>query len=93
MRFLLDLAWKDLRHSGRALWVFCACLILGVTLISASGGLYRQVGAALLADTRLLLGGDLEIDSSAPLPREEVGRLIAALGAEKASPACRCRTR
>ena len=70
MRFLLELAWKDLRSSGRSLWVFCACLMLGVSLVSASGGLYRQVSEAMLADTRMLLGGDLEIDSERPLPPE-----------------------
>ena len=70
MRFLLDLAWRDLRSSGRSLWVFCACLTLGVTLISASGGLYRLVNLSLLEDTRALLGGDLEIDSNQPLPDE-----------------------
>ncbi|MDG9667011.1 ABC transporter permease [Hahella sp. CR1] len=68
MRFLLELAWRDLRASGRSLWVFCACLLLGVTLVAASGGLYRMISAALLADTRMLLGGDLEVDSNAPLP-------------------------
>lgn len=70
MRFLIELAWKDLRSSGRSLWVFCACLMLGVSLVSASGGIYRQVSGAMLADTRMLLGGDLEIDSEGPLPRE-----------------------
>ncbi|WP_041599008.1 ABC transporter permease [Hahella chejuensis] len=70
MHFLLELAWRDLRASGRSLWVFCACLLLGVTLVAASGGLYRMISAALLADTRMLLGGDLEVDSNAPLPQE-----------------------
>ncbi|PTD96334.1 ABC transporter permease [Pseudothauera lacus] len=68
MRSLLRLAWLDLRGSGRTLWVFCACLTLGVTLIAASGGLYRQVGASLLADTRVLFGGDVEVRTRAPLP-------------------------
>ncbi|HRQ56015.1 MAG TPA: ABC transporter permease [Azoarcus taiwanensis] len=68
MRSLLRLAWRDLRGSGRTLWVFCACLTLGVTLIAASGGLYRQVGASLLADTRVLFGGDVEVRTRAPLP-------------------------
>jgi putative ABC transport system permease protein len=68
MRSLLRLAWRDLRGSGRTLWVLCACLTLGVTLIAASGGLYRQVGATLLADTRVLFGGDLEVRTRAPLP-------------------------
>ena len=68
MRFLLEMAWRELRVNGRSLWVFCACLMLGVILVAAAGGLYRVVSSTLLADTRILLGGDLEIDSNAPLP-------------------------
>lgn len=70
MRFLLDIAWQDLRASGRSLWVFCACLFLGVALVAATGGLHRLISQGLLADTRALLGGDLEVDSNAPLPGE-----------------------
>lgn len=68
MRFLLGLAWKDLSASGHSLWVFCACLVLGVMLIASTGGLYRQVSNGLLSDTRELTGGDLEVDASSPLP-------------------------
>ncbi|MDH3533666.1 MAG: ABC transporter permease, partial [Gammaproteobacteria bacterium] len=68
MRFLLDFAWQDLRTSGRSLWVFCACVFLGVTLVAASGGLYRLINQGLLADTRVLLGGDVEVDADQPLP-------------------------
>ncbi len=67
MRMLLELACRDLRGAGRTLWVFCACLALGVALIAASGGVYRQVGDALLDDTRALFGGDVEVRSRAPL--------------------------
>jgi putative ABC transport system permease protein len=70
MIFITRLAWQDLRHSGRSLWVFCACLLLGVALVAATGGLYRIVSAGLQADTRALLGGDVEVDTSAPLPAE-----------------------
>ncbi|MGB1111318.1 MAG: ABC transporter permease, partial [Gammaproteobacteria bacterium] len=68
MPFLLELAWRDLRQSGRSLWVFFACLVLGVTLVAATGGLHGLVRLGLLADTRALMGGDLEVDVSAPLP-------------------------
>ena len=68
MRFLIDLAWRDLRGSGRSLWIFCACLMLGVSLVAATGSLYRMVNAGLLADTRALLGGDVEVDANEPLP-------------------------
>ena len=73
MRFLLDLAWRDLRSSGRSLWVFCACLVLGVALVATTGGLYRLINQGLLADTRVLLGGDLEVDSDSPLPADVLG--------------------
>ena len=70
MPFLLELAWRELRVNGRSLWVFCACLMLGVILVAAAGGLYRVLSAGLLADTRALLGGDLEIESITPLAPE-----------------------
>jgi putative ABC transport system permease protein len=66
--FLLELAWRELRANGRSLWVFGACLMLGVILVAAAGGLYRILSSGLLADTRTLLGGDLEVESMSPLP-------------------------
>lgn len=69
MRFLLDLAWRDLRASGRTLWVFAASLVLGVSLVAAGGGLHQQVSDALSADVRLLFGGDVELDTRQPLAR------------------------
>ncbi len=68
MRFLLSLAWRDLRASGSSLWIFCACLLFGVTLVAATGGLYRLVSDGLLADTRQLLGGDVQVSSNQPQP-------------------------
>ena len=69
---LFHLAWRDLRASGRTLWVFCACLMLGVTLIAASGGLFSQVRDSLLADTRAMFGGDLEVEHRKPLSEAEL---------------------
>ena len=66
----LRLAWRDLRSSGRYLWVFWVCLMLGVTLVAASGGMFRQVSGGLLADSRALFGGDVVVDSRAPLDSE-----------------------
>jgi putative ABC transport system permease protein len=68
MRFLLSLAWRDLRSGGRRLWVFAACLVLGVALVAGGGGLYRQVAASLQNDMRALFGGDVEVRSDQPLP-------------------------
>lgn len=72
MRFLLDLAWRDLRASGRRLWIFVASLVLGVSLVAAGGGLYQQVSDALRADVRLLFGGDVELEAQQPLSADLV---------------------
>ena len=68
--FLFSLAWRDLRASGRRLWIFCACLVLGVSLVAAAGGLHGQVVQALKSDARALLGGDVEVESRSPLDAE-----------------------
>ena len=67
-RQLLGLALRDLRDGARGLWVLCASLALGVTLIAASAGLHQQVNGALEADARALLGGDVKVQSRTPLP-------------------------
>jgi putative ABC transport system permease protein len=72
MSFLLELAWRDLKASGRGLWIFLASLVLGVSLVAAGGGLYQQVTDSLRADVRLLFGGDVEIESREPLPKDIV---------------------
>ncbi len=66
--FLFKLAWQDLKSSGWTLWVFCACLILGVMLVAASAGLYQILQSGLLSDTRALMGGDLQVESNQSLP-------------------------
>ena len=72
MSFLLRFAWRDLRSGSRSLWVFGGCLMLGVALVAASGGLFRQVAGGLLAESRALFGGDLEIRSGEPLRPAEL---------------------
>lgn len=75
--WMLKFAVSDLRSRISALKVFLACLILGVTLVAATASLYRVIEQSLLADTRALLGGDVELDSNEPLPDdvlEWVGR-------------------
>jgi len=73
--FLLSLAWRDLRASGRTLWVFCACLGLGVALVAAGGGLYGHVSGSLLSQARALFGGDLMVWHHQPLSADEVAWL------------------
>jgi putative ABC transport system permease protein len=65
--WMLKFAVSDLRSRLSALKVFLACLILGVTLVAATASLYRVIEQSLLADTRALLGGDVELDTNDPL--------------------------
>ena len=76
---MLKFAITDLRSRISALKVFLACLILGVTLVAATASLYGVVEQSLLADTRALLGGDVELDSGEPLP-DDVLEWIRATG-------------
>lgn len=66
MRLWLELAWRDLRHGGRALWVFVACLVLGVALVAGGGGLYRLVVQGLNQEVRAMFGGDVELRRASP---------------------------
>lgn len=68
--WMLRFAIADLRSRISALRVFLACLILGVTLVAATASLYRVIEQSLLADTRALLGGDVELEASEALPPE-----------------------
>lgn len=77
--WILKFAITDLRSRMSALKVFLACLILGVTLVAATASLYGVIEQSLLADTRALLGGDVELDSGEPLP-DDVLEWIRATG-------------
>ena len=70
--WMVKFAITDLRSRISALKVFLACLILGVTLVAATASLYRVIEQSLLADTRMLLGGDVELDASEPLPDDVI---------------------
>ena len=71
---LLRLLWRDLVGSGtlRSLWVFCACLLLGITLIAACSSLLRLVEGGLATQQREIFGGDLVVSARAPLPAEQL---------------------
>ena len=75
MRQLLSFAWQDLRSSGRQLWVFCTCLMFGVTLVMVASALYGLLSNSLLDDTRSLMGGDLEVSSNEPLSQDALNWL------------------
>lgn len=58
------LAWRDLRRGGRGLWLLALCLFLGTAALTGIGSLSASVLAALDAEGRTMLGGDVELSVS-----------------------------
>ncbi len=60
---------RDLRGAGtmRSLWVFCACLVLGITLVTVCGSLLQLVRNGFEQQERKLFGGDLQISQRQPV--------------------------
>ena len=55
------LAIRDLRAGGRGLWLLLVCLFLGTAALAGIGSLSASITGALDAQSRQLLGGDLEL--------------------------------
>ena len=69
-RLAARLAWRDLRGGIGGMRVVLACLALGVATIGGVGSLRDMIRDGIAAEQRTLLGGDLSIESSDPLPAE-----------------------
>ncbi len=59
--YALRLALRELRGGLRGFRIFLACLVLGVGAIAGIGSLGASVSAAIRADARVLLGGDVSL--------------------------------
>lgn len=55
------IALREMRTGLKGFRVFLACLALGVAAIAAVGSLSASVKTGLLADARVLLGGDVDV--------------------------------
>ena len=64
---------RDLRGAGkiRSLWVFCACLLLGIALIAVCGSLLQIVRDGFAEQERHLFGGDLQISQRKNISDEQ----------------------
>ena len=59
--YSLRLAARELRGGVRGFRIFLACLALGVGAIAGIGSLGASFNAAIRADARVLLGGDVQV--------------------------------
>ena len=71
-------AWRDLRRGGRGLLLLALCLFLGTAALAGIGSLSASMLAALAANGRTMLGGDVELTVS---QRRATVEETAALGA------------
>lgn len=79
----LAVAWtiarRELRGGMRGLWVFLACLAIGVAAIAAVGSVQGSIKAALERDAAVLLGGDAVIENpNLAVPADEIAALLPA---------------
>lgn len=73
-------ARRELRGGLKGFRVFLACLALGVATIAGVGSLAEGVDAALMADARVLLGGDVELSFTHREASDEQRRHLGARG-------------
>jgi len=74
------LAWRDLRRGGRGLVLLAVCLFLGTAALAGIGSLSASMLAALDAQSRTILGGDLEMRVSQRRATVEESSAFAAAG-------------
>ena len=76
------MAWRDSRAYRRRLLLFLSCIVLGVSALVAIRSLGDNLEAAVNAESRTLLGADLEIESRAAFD-EDVEGLFTWLGGDQ----------
>ncbi len=74
------LALRDLRRGGRGLLLLALCLFLGTAALAGVGSLSASLLAALDAQGRQMLGGDLELSVSQRRATIEEAAAFAATG-------------
>ena len=66
MRFVFAMAWREIRSSWRRLFLFFACLALGVGAMVSLRSFTRVFSDSIVRDARTLLGADVRVESREP---------------------------
>ena len=66
MKFILQMARRELRSSWRRLLFFFACIAVGVGAIAAGRSMLQNAHAAMTSEARTLLTADVQLDSGRP---------------------------
>ena len=77
--WLLKMAWRDGKASGKRLLLFMASIILGIAAVVSIQSFSQNLKENIAAQSKELMGADYIIDSN-QLPTEKVQKIIDSLG-------------
>lgn len=75
MNFVIRMAQREIRSSWKRLLFFFICIGVGVGSIVALRSTVQNANAALVSQARLLLGADLQVDSTRPLDEAAIAAI------------------
>jgi putative ABC transport system permease protein len=75
VRFILQMARRELRASWRRLLFFFACIAIGVGAIVAGRSMLQNAAVAIAAEARNLLTADVQVDSNRPWTPETLAAI------------------
>ncbi|HMB61961.1 MAG TPA: FtsX-like permease family protein [Eudoraea sp.] len=79
LSWLLKMAWRDGKASGRRLFLFMASIILGIAAVVSIQSFSDNLQQNIVLQSKALMGADFIIDSN-QLPNETVQSIIDSLG-------------
>jgi putative ABC transport system permease protein len=72
MRFVVAMAWREVRASWRRLILFFLCIALGVGATVSLRSFSRVLSGSLARDSRMLLSADVRVESPEPWSAEQI---------------------
>jgi putative ABC transport system permease protein len=75
VKFIFQLARRELRASWRRLLFFFACIAIGVGAIVAGRSMLQNASTAIASEARNLLTADVQVDSNRPWPPETLAAI------------------
>src|ERR671914_597708 len=72
MKFVLQMAWREIRSSWRRLLFFFLCIGIGVGSIVALRSTIQNVNRSVAGEARQLLTADVQVDSTRPWKPESL---------------------
>jgi putative ABC transport system permease protein len=79
LNWLLKMAWRDGKASGRRLFLFMASIVLGIAAVVSIQSFSENLKRNITLQSKALMGADYRIDSN-QLPNEKVQGIIDSLG-------------